>query len=307
MSVASFRQGSFPFPVPTAVPWIGTDLFQIPIFDQSDPTIRDYNLYIPGKTGPALTSGVLYADGSPVLNFVPVVGAGTLYPCGMSLDAAMKLYWRVQAWAYSNTYTNPDGTETQSNTIYTGGTNNSATGVNSSRPATPAAMTPPLPGIRYFFDKAATGIKLYLAMFDASIVTSDNLIQNDPNFVWYGGFADGLFMGGNGSPPLVCYEPIGKLYYPLILFGPDFLNYDGNYSSMTSKFEIIGGATHGPGVGTLSFTEATLAFAFASTFTDGGGTTVSESATLVPSAYWPYDPGDGLGPYYDATTGAPLR
>jgi len=28
---------------------------------------------------------------------------------------------------------------------------------------------------------------------------------------------------------------------------------------------------------------------------------------LTPEEYWPYDPGDGLGPVYDATTGAQLR
>jgi hypothetical protein len=28
---------------------------------------------------------------------------------------------------------------------------------------------------------------------------------------------------------------------------------------------------------------------------------------LVPSEYWPYDPGDGGGPIYDSVTGAQLR
>ena len=28
---------------------------------------------------------------------------------------------------------------------------------------------------------------------------------------------------------------------------------------------------------------------------------------ISPSEYWPYDPGDGLGPIYDSTTGEQLR
>ena len=31
------------------------------------------------------------------------------------------------------------------------------------------------------------------------------------------------------------------------------------------------------------------------------------SCTLTATEYWPYDPGDGLGPIYDSTTGARLR
>ena len=34
---------------------------------------------------------------------------------------------------------------------------------------------------------------------------------------------------------------------------------------------------------------------------------VSLNGTLQATEYWPYDPGDGLGPVYDATTGAQLR
>jgi hypothetical protein len=34
---------------------------------------------------------------------------------------------------------------------------------------------------------------------------------------------------------------------------------------------------------------------------------VSLNGTLQATEYWPYDPGDGLGPVYDTTTGAQLR
>jgi hypothetical protein len=33
----------------------------------------------------------------------------------------------------------------------------------------------------------------------------------------------------------------------------------------------------------------------------------SASITITPEEYWPYDPGDGLGPIYDSATGAQLR
>jgi hypothetical protein len=306
MSSFIYRHGYFPFPIVNADLWNNSDYFQIPIFDLDIPTIRDFNLYIPGKTGDALTSGALYADGSPVLNFIPVVGPGTMYPCGMSLDAAMRIFWRVQTWAYSNTYTNPSGTATQANTIYTGGENTASTGVNIIHPDGPGGMVVSFAGIRYNYNNLSTGINLILSFFDRSIITTDRIVQHDPNFVWYGVFGNGTFMGGNGVPPAICYEPTAKLYYPLIVFGPDSLNFDATYSSMTSKFEIIGGSTYGPGVGMLTFTELTLSFAFSSTYTDGGGTTVSESITLEPLAYWDYDPGNGDGPFYDTTTGNQL-
>jgi len=43
---------------------------------------------------------------------------------------------------------------------------------------------------------------------------------------------------------------------------------------------------------------------------DGGGSTevpVVGSFTLNPDAYWPHDPDDGLGPFFEATTGAIIR
>jgi hypothetical protein len=38
-----------------------------------------------------------------------------------------------------------------------------------------------------------------------------------------------------------------------------------------------------------------------------GGDEASGTITITASEYWPYDPGDGLGPIYDSATGAQLR
>lgn len=38
-----------------------------------------------------------------------------------------------------------------------------------------------------------------------------------------------------------------------------------------------------------------------------GSGTLSASLLVVPTEWWPYDPGDGLGPIYDSTDGSQLR
>jgi len=51
-----------------------------------------------------------------------------------------------------------------------------------------------------------------------------------------------------------------------------------------------------------------LEFAFSwSGASDEDGNPYSGTATVKPLEYWEYDPGDGLGPIYDKTTGAQLR
>jgi len=40
---------------------------------------------------------------------------------------------------------------------------------------------------------------------------------------------------------------------------------------------------------------------------DSGTEGLTATIDITPEEYWPYDPSDGLGPIYDATTGAQLR
>jgi hypothetical protein len=37
------------------------------------------------------------------------------------------------------------------------------------------------------------------------------------------------------------------------------------------------------------------------------GSTVAVGITINPIEYWPWNPGDGGGPYYDTTTGEKIR
>jgi len=48
-------------------------------------------------------------------------------------------------------------------------------------------------------------------------------------------------------------------------------------------------------------------FLYGSTSTPGTSFSISGTITITASEYWPYDPGDGLGPIYDSATGAQLR
>jgi hypothetical protein len=313
-----FTGGFFPFPVVDAAPWNRSDWYEIKLF-RGDPPAATGSISIPGKTGNASTRGDLQADGSPINEYLPVLGPGTPYPVGMALDSAVKMFWRVKTWALTvnNVYgDNPSGEGTVENlsAIVPGG---QQPYVAFTTP--PSQTTPSLPnegalvnapGAFYVGTSSGSG-----EGNDGDIVCGAFLAPFGGLSLFYFAFnnyvspefdSDPPLACGIAGPPAICRDPATNLYYPLIVFGAPWLLI-GLLSSVSALGKTYAtGATLGPLAGTFTFDEPSLKMTFN---TSGSYETFAASQTMImqPKEFWPYDPGDGKGPYFNTITGAQIR
>ena len=103
--------------------------------------------------------------------------------------------------------------------------------------------------------------------------------------------------------------PLSSTVIPLtgaIKIGPNFYYEQGEgdtpFVSTSGQFEEVGSITSN--FCGLSFSAP---IKHDNPFNESLYRIVSLQSTLTATAYWPYDPGDGGGPIYDATTGQQLR
>lgn len=329
-SIVNSLRGWFPFPIVDAPLWNGSTKFALPLYDGFSYAFLS-TLRVPGQTGAQLTNGLdfgtgagpnVYPDSTPILEYKPVVGAGTFYPCGMALDSATKLYWRVKKWNWSSNWSSGAGANTYAgigqigtfiNNVLYHATFPPQLLINALIPnidpdTTTVPGNPYVPAIQ-LFSAANWGVFIQLIQTEGGSdpFTGESLNLN------FGNLVNTPAVVQLTLPP-ICRDPNTNLYYPLMLFGgtPDPAATPSNpvfiSSSPWSVIESIDSESSGHATSpSMTFTESSLTFVFTSGMTPLGPTTASEVTTLSPLEYWPYDPDDGLGPYYNTSTGAQIR
>lgn len=103
------------------------------------------------------------------------------------------------------------------------------------------------------------------------------------------------------------YYDFNPVFYEGYLYLPSFAFYITTNTWVIQARPIQGGSVYGVLNYKLPGVSLDIPIYAVKKPGHGGDLTLNVSATLEPEEYWPYDPGDGLGPIYDASSGQELR
>jgi hypothetical protein len=216
-------------------------------------------------------------------NQIPL-GEGTLYPLQIPIEEAMSWYWKVKQWKVTASITFKPSPEDLPQTI-------SDEKFVISHAQTFGTLPPaniPL-NEKYLVCEEETSLdvggNLDAIQFYLFSLTVAPVGTNDPFFV------ERMFYNDNGWPPKNVWPAL--FVYISYLGGLSVESINPNISSIKSGGKI-----------TIKASNNTYTIA---SFVPDSAEFIDGEIEIEAIEYWPYDPGDGLGPIYDSTTGAQLR